>query len=47
MNMYESGCQNEIRCGLVPSFILGGALLLFRNAYEPREANFYSFFFLS
>lgn len=48
--MYESGCQNEIRCGLAPLFILGGALLLFRNAYEPSEANFYPsplFFFSS
>ena len=45
--MYESGCQNEIRCGLVPLFILGGALLLFRNAHEPSEANFYPPFFSS
>lgn len=45
MNMYESGCQNEIRCGLVPLFILGGALLWFRNAYELSKANFYSIFF--
>ena len=44
--MYESGCQNEIRCGLLPLFILGGALLLFRNDYEPSKANFYCIFFL-